>query len=387
MEQVPSVRGAMPGPRPLLLCFSHLRWDFVWQRPQHLLTRAARTYDVVMLEEPVHAAGATPRLDVTTRPGGIRIAVPILPEGIGPDEAVAAQRRLLDAFLSGEPQAERLFWYYTPMAMAFSAHQQADLVVYDNMDELSAFRGASPEMLAREAALFRRADLVFTGGLSLWEAKRDRHPSVHAFPSSIDVAHFGTARAGMPTEPADMAAIPHPRIGFFGVIDERMDTALVAAVAEARPDWHLVMIGPIVKIDPAALPRRPNLHWLGPKSYADLPAYLSTWDAGLMPFAANESTRYISPTKTPEYLAAGIPVVSTPIADVVRPYGEAGLVGIADGTDAVVAALAAALRVERAPWLAAVDRHLATTSWDLTWSSMRALIEAAGATPAAIAAE
>lgn len=368
------------GRPPLFLCLSHLRWDFVWQRPQHLLVRAARDFDVVMWEEPVHDDGPSPRLDVSPRPNGIRIAVPVLPHGMAGAEAVAAQRRLLDGFLAEDGRRPEILWYYTPMAMAFSGHLEAGLVVYDNMDELSAFRGASPEMLDNEAALFARADAVFTGGMSLYEAKRTRHPNVWAFPSSIDAHHFAAARVPQGDGPADQARIPHPRIGFFGVADERMDVGLVAGLARARPDWHLVMIGPVVKIEPASLPQGPNLHWLGPKPYAELPAYLAGWDAGFMPFALNEATRYISPTKTPEFLAAGLPLVSTPIADVIAPYGRAGLVEIATGADETARAIGTVLARPRGPWLEAVDRHLSTCSWDTTWAGMR---EAMGRTRAA----
>src|SRR5215204_3870526 len=257
------------------------------------------------------------------------ITVPVLPEGLTAAEGLLALRGLVDRLLAREDESPRILWYYTPMALAFTSHLECDLCVYDNMDELSAFRGASQEMIDNEAELFRRADVVFTGGMSLYEAKRNRHANVHGLPSSIDFDHFSKARRMRDAEPADQAAIPHPRLGFFGVIDERMDIDLVAAVADLRPDWHLVMIGPVVKIDPATLPQRANIHWLGGKSYSDLPRYLSGWDVGFMPFALNESTRFISPTKTPEFLAAGVPVVSTPITDVVRPYGEKGLVEIA----------------------------------------------------------
>ena len=358
--------------RPLLVCLSHLRWDFVWQRPQHLLTRAAVDYDVIVFEEPVHRPAERPALDVTPRAGGIRIAVPVLPEGTHGPAEVEAQRRLLDAFLAEDGRRPAVLWYYTPMAMAFSAHLEAGLVAYDNMDELSAFRGASPSMLANEAALLARADIVFTGGFSLYEAKKDRHPAVHPFPSSIDVAHFAAARDARGPEPGDQASIPRPRVGFFGVIDERMDVDLVAALAALRPDWHLVMIGPVVKIDPAALPQGPNIHWLGPRSYGDLPAYLAGWDLGFMPFALNESTRFISPTKTPEFLAAGLPVLSTRIRDVQRSYGANGLVEIADGAAEMARLGDQLLARPREPWLSAVDRHLASGSWDHTWAAMRA---------------
>jgi glycosyltransferase involved in cell wall biosynthesis len=268
--------------------------------------------------------------------------------------------------------------------LAFTSHLECDLCVYDNMDELSAFRGASAELLALEQKLFAKADLVFTGGMSLYEAKRSRHHSVHPFPSSIEFDHFAKARRMSAPEPQDQARIPHPRLGFFGVIDERMDVDLVRDAASLKPDWHFVMIGPVVKIDVSSLPQRPNIHWLGGKSYADLPRYLAGWDAGLMPFARNEATRFISPTKTPEFLAAGVPVVSTAITDVVRPYGEKGLVEIAQTPQDVVAKAEALLARAKEPWLQKVDRHLAAGSWDKTWAAMHRLMVSALDQPATV---
>ncbi|MBL6454934.1 glycosyltransferase family 1 protein [Belnapia sp. T6] len=371
-----------PAARPstLLLCLSHLRWNFVFQRPQHLLTRAARGYEVLFVEEPIFHPGISPRMDLNRTPQGVTVAVPLLPEGLTSDAVIAAQRSLLDELLAPEAGRPMVVWFYTPMALEFAGHLNPDLTVYDCMDELSAFRGAPPRMLELERALLARADLVFTGGRSLYEAKRNRHPKVSCFPSSIDTAHYAAARAGQ-ADPEDQADIPHPRIGFFGVIDERMDAELVGALAAARPDWQFVMIGPVVKIDPAALPRLSNIHWLGGRQYAELPRYLGGWDAGFMPFAQNESTRFISPTKTPEFLAAGLPVVSTPITDVVRdwgpkPDGTAGLVEIAEEPVTFAAALQQVLERPRAPWLKQVDRRLAQMSWDQTWAEMDGQIEA-----------
>jgi UDP-galactopyranose mutase len=363
------------GQLPDLVCLSHLRWNFVFQRPQHLLSRFARERRVFFFEEPVYDR-KQPRLHVTRSPEGVWVAVPHLPEGLDEHQALAMQRALLDELLARHDVRRYVSWYYTPMALPFTRHLEPWAVAYDCMDELSAFRGAPPALLHREAELLERADVVFTGGQSLYEAKRDRHPSVHAFPSSVDVAHFATARRLL-QEPADQGFLPHPRIGFFGVVDERMDLALLEAVADARPDWQLIIIGPVVKIDPATLPRRPNLHFLGGKLYTELPAYLSGWDVAMLPFARNESTRFISPTKTPEYLAAGKPVVSTSIRDVVRPYGEQGLVRIADTPEDFVRACEAAMTEDRSAWLPRVDAHLATMSWDTTWGRMKALLDAA----------
>jgi glycosyltransferase involved in cell wall biosynthesis len=245
------------------------------------------------------------------------------------------------------------------------------------MDELSAFKNAPAQLALMERALFERADLVFTGGLSLFEAKRCQHRAIYPFPSSIDVSHFHKARTPG-EEPADQQGIPHPRVGFFGVMDERLDIDLVAQASRTMPDVHFVMLGPVVKIDPDSLPRADNLHWLGSKAYKDLPDYLRHWDAGWMPFALNEATRFISPTKTPEFLAAGLPVVSTAIVDVVRSYGAAGLVDIADAED-IEPKLRSVLAQPRNMRLAAVDAYLANMSWQRTWEAMAAHIKKASA--------
>jgi UDP-galactopyranose mutase len=363
---------------PDLICLSHLRWDFVYQRPQHLLSRCAHERRVFFIEEPIYVKDQMVQFDISMRGENLYVIVPLLPKGISEAEAERSQQTVINELIAQKQIDDYLLWYYTPMALAFTRHLKPLATVYDCMDELSAFRGAPPTMLKCEAELLKRADIVFTGGLSLYEAKRDQHHNIHPFPSSIDAAHFAQARF-IDNEPPDQAGIPRPRLGFFGVIDERMDTKLLDAIAALRPDWHIVMIGPVVKIDPADLPRRPNIHYLGNKEYQALPAYLAGWDVAMMPFALNESTRFISPTKTPEYLAAGKPVVSTPIRDVVRQYGEMGLVRIADQPEAFVAAVEAALHEDAGndDWLIRVDELLARTSWDWTWTRMSALIDSA----------
>ena len=359
-----------------LICLSHLRWDFVYQRPQHLLSRCAKERRVFFIEEPIFSADAAWRLDVSVRDSGVWVVVPHLSEGMSQDAIETALKEMLDDLFAQLKISEYILWYYTPMALGFTHHLEPLLIVYDCMDELSAFKGASPTLRERENELFGRADLVFTGGQSLYEAKRDRHSKVYAFPSSIEKAHFAKAR-NQTEQPSDQINIPHPRLGFFGVIDERMDIELLKGVAETRTDWHLVIIGPVVKIDPATLPNYPNIHYLGAKSYQELPSYIAGWDIAMLPFARNESTRFISPTKTPEYLAAGKPVVSTSIRDVVRPYGENGLVEIADTVTDFVAAVEKVIdrNTDESGWLNQVDNFLAQNSWDSTWSQMMQLIE------------
>jgi UDP-galactopyranose mutase len=369
-------RGAGGTPQQSLICFSHLRWDFVFQRPQHLMTRFARESTVIFWEEPHHREDlAEPRLDIRLCPKtGVIVATPELPAGMDRRPEQQALRQLLDTFVAGH-EGTLVRWYYTPMMLPFSEHLAADCIVYDCMDELANFKGAPPELLPLEQKLLDQADLVFTGGYSLYEAKRDRHPNIHPFPSSVDVAHFAQAREKM-IEPEDLIDLPHPRFGFYGVVDERMDLALLEHMADARPDWSICIVGPVVKISEDDLPRRPNLYYLGGKSYVELPDYLRGWDVALMPFAINEATRFISPTKTPEYLAGGLPVVSTPITDVVRHYGGIDAVRIGDTPEAFVAACDAQLELAQGEaWRAEVDQTLATLSWDRTFRQMADLID------------
>lgn len=356
---------------PDLICFSHLRWDFVYQRPQHLMTRASQQKRIFFWEEPIWTDTPTPHVVIRPEGDKLWVVTPHLPHGSNPWET---QQTLLDSFRSQNRVSNFVAWYYTPIALNFSSHLKPTLTVYDCMDELSAFRGAPPELMRLEKELFDRADLVFTGGQSLYEAKRLRHPRVHAFPSSIDRAHFAQARC-CPEEPADQHGIGGPRFGFYGVIDERFDIDLLRDLSQRRPEWHFIILGPVVKIAHDLLPQGPNVHYLGMKTYAQLPSYVAHWDAALLLFARNESTEFISPTKTPEYLAAGRPVVSTPIRDVVRPYGTAGLVEIAETAEEFEGAIEYVLnRSDSSAWQSRVDQFLSHMSWDLTWQQMNQLM-------------
>ncbi|OKH43919.1 UDP-galactopyranose mutase [Calothrix sp. HK-06] len=360
---------------PDIVCLSHLRWNFVYQRPQHLLSRCAAGSRVFFIEEPIFTPEEVWRLEVTQDKNGVWVVVPHFPQNLSQDAVNQDLKVLIDQLFAEYKINKYICWYYTPMAIAFTRHLQPEAIVYDCMDELAAFKGASTTLKDYEAELFQRADLVFTGGQSLYESKVNQHSNVYAFPSSVDVPHFAQART-IKNEPADQANIPHPRLGFFGVIDERMDIELLAGIAQARPDWHLVMIGPVVKIDPATLPKHENIHYLGGKDYQDLPAYLGGWDLAMLPFARNESTRFISPTKTPEYLAAAKPVVSTSIRDVVRPYGDLNLVRIADSAVDFIEKAEKAMQEDtpKSNWLSRVDAFLEQISWDRTWNSMMQLI-------------
>lgn len=359
--------------RPALICFSHLRWDFVLQRPQHLMSRLARDYRLFFWEEAIPTDHHLPYLEFHAFEGTtVQSIRPRVPARWSPADQARALSGLLDQMMGLSGIHRPVLWFYTPMMWPIAAHVDAAAVVYDCMDELSAFRFAPPELAANETALMAAADVVFTGGHSIYEAKADRHGNIHSFPSSVDTAHFARARGGL-AEPGDQASLPRPRLGYYGVIDERLDLDLIAALARARPEWSIVMIGPLAKIGPEDLPRAPNIHWLGQRGYDQLPAYLAGWDVALMPFAMNEATRFISPTKTPEYLAGGVQVVSTPVRDVVRQYGEVAAVRIASDAEGFLRACEAALAARGRPgeWRDDADRMLADLSWDNTFQRMK----------------
>jgi UDP-galactopyranose mutase len=363
----------------MLVAFSHLRWGFVWQRPQHLLTRIAREMPVVVVEEPeyhLQLDGADVRVQ---RNYGVIVVTPLLPKisekyGFG-NHVNAEISRLVEPFV--RPGTDPILWYYTPMALgAEPATVRPRLTVYDAMDDLASFRAAPPELRIREARLLSQVDLVFAGGPTLYRQRRDMHPSVHCIPSGVEAAHFAsTTKAAAPDGLADQR---RPILGYYGVIDERLDLDLLAEIADLRPDWTIALIGPVAKIDETTIPERSNIVRFGQQAYDDLPGFLACFDVALMPFARNEATRAISPTKTLEYLAGGKPVVSTPIADVVSLYGDVVNIAVS-GTEFVAAAEAVLNRTNDADrqWRARASRLVAAHDWDCIASEMLAVMSRA----------
>jgi glycosyltransferase involved in cell wall biosynthesis len=355
-----------------LIVFSHLRWNFVYQRPQHVMSRMARRWRVIFVEEPMVNAPSD-RIERIEAEEGVEVWRPHVrggTQGFHTDNK-AVMQRLVGHMLRERRISDYWIWFYTPMALPMAEKLQPGGIVYDCMDELSLFRGAPAQLLDQEIALFKSADVVFTGGRSLYASKRDRHPNVHCFPSSVDAQHF---RAGV-ADHRLQAHLPHPRLGYCGVIDERIDLGIIAGIAQARPEWQIVMVGPTAKIDDAALPRLPNILWLGQQDYKDLPAFINGWDVCLMPFALNDATRFISPTKTLEYMACGRPSVSTAIRDVVEPYGHVVPIrsdaqGFVQACDEILAR-DAAQREAHARDLAEI---ISRTSWDATADAMSRLI-------------
>lgn len=369
-------------PQYSIAAFSHLRWNFVYQRPQHLLSRLAARHPVAFIEEPEFDATGPARWERSQPQPNLTVyrpRTPVRSPGFHADQFPALEPLIAELRAElGHPNV--LAWLYTPMALPLARGLEPDAVVYDCMDELSMFLGAPPELLSHEAELLRYADVMFTGGPSLFRAKQSRHPNVHCFPSSVDAGHFRLVDAGgrRVSEAEDQAELPHPRLGFYGVIDERLDLEILNRIAEAHPDWQIVLVGPVVKIDPEGLPRRPNIHYLGQRSYDELPRYLAGWDVCLLPFARNDATRFISPTKTLEYMAAELPIVSTPITDVAQPYGD--IVYLGGTSDEFLAACEAALASspsERAARAEQMRKVLAGTSWDVTVAAMDRLLDQA----------
>lgn len=357
-----------------LVCFSHLPWKFVYQRPQHLLSRFTKKYAVYYIEELVYS-NETDGYSKSITDENVTVVVPHLNNSThGQHESKRLEIILKNLFKENSIHSY-VFWYYTPMALAYTDDFNPKAIVYDCMDELSAFKFAPPALKEFEQELFGKANVVFTGGNNLYKAKKSQHQNIFSFPSSIDKAHFKSARYHG-KDAADQSAIPHPRLGFYGVIDERFDIELIRQAADAQPDWHFVLVGPVIKIDPATLPQNENIHYLGPKTYEELPLYLSGWDIALIPFAINESTRYISPTKTPEYLAGGKPVISTAITDVINPYHELGLVHIVQNAEELVQTATSEFSLtDKSEWLANVDEYLSAISWDATWGRMDELMQ------------
>ena len=375
--------------RPDLVCLTHLRWDWVYQRPQHLMFRLARDRRVFYVEEPIFEGDADPFTLVETRAPGVTRIVPWFAEGYA--TSVEEPVRMVRSAIGEAGVTDPVAWIYAPTLMPYlDAIPVPRAIVYDCMDELSAFAGLhdltgvfrdARELLAEEARLLELADVVFAGGRSMYEARADRHRNIYCFPSSVDAEHYRSATREETEVPGDTIFGGSPVLGYFGSIDERIDLALLDRVAAARPEWHVVMLGPVNKIDSATLPRRENVHYPGFRSYDELPAYLKGWNVCLMPFAMNAATRSISPTKTLEYLAADKPVVSTPVPDVVAEYS--GLVGIAETAQEFITACEEFLgesEEERATRIARGRAILSRTSWDATAERMARLIdEAVGA--------
>lgn len=375
-----SIERANSGPSsdfPIVV-HSHLGWDWVWQRPQQFLSRLSARHRVLFVEGPVPVEGiAAANMTLREVPDFPNIVVVQMQmpakrwsDGAWVDKE---RRRLVQSVLAGplgQSFANPVQWFYDPMAVtAFAGHLNERALVYDCMDQLSQFKGAPPELVKRERELLAVADVVFAGGPKMWAAKREHNSNCFSYGCGVDVKHFGKARKATTPLPFDVAQLRGKVLGYFGVVDERMDYELVAALADHDPGWHVVIVGPTAKVDRKDFPERPNLHWLGGRDYAQLPAYAKAFDVCLMPFAINEATEYINPTKALEYMATATPIVSTAVQDVVLQFSD--VVRVADSHAGFIAFCE---REAHRPTASRVRRGLQLARRN-TWDSIVAQLE------------
>jgi UDP-galactopyranose mutase len=370
-----------------IVVHSHLRWNGVWQRPQQIMSRLARNRPVAFVEEPwFHPQGFQPELKAWEQ-DGVTVLQPHVPEQPQdlPEVSPENQQRVRDLvgpYLRQNGFARAIRWHYAPMALYLSDVIEDRLVVYDCMDELSAFKGAPAGLIPCERELMRQADVMFTGGLSMWLNKKQHHPNCHRFDSGVDVEHFQQAAQEDTPVPEDARDLPSPVIGYYGVIDERMDYPAIQALAEAFPGGTILMVGPITKVDPEEIPRRPNIVYTDQRTYAQLPGYLKSFDVALVPFADNQATKFLSPTKTLEYFAGLKPVVSSPIRDVVENYAD--IVRIARSPEEYVAAVRAALAEDDPDRARRSLEKAREKTWDVIVRDMEQLMEEAAQQSAAL---
>lgn len=358
---------------PDLVVFSHLRWEFVTQRPQHIISRFAQDRKVLFVEEPI--ASESP-LQGSANVIRVNQNITVIQPRIEWTNMLEDLVPIVTEYMSKKGIQSPVLWFYSAAFQAIMDKIPHTLVVYDCMDELSAFKGASKSLIEQEKTLLQKADVVFTGGKSLYEAKRQLAENVYCYPSSVDREHFAKSLDEETVTPEDVNNIPHPIIGYYGVIDERVDLDLLAAVASLRPQVSFVMIGPVVKIEASDLPSPANIYYLGGKPYNDLPAYLKTFDIAMMPFALNASTKFISPTKTLEYIAGLKPIISTPIYDVVRDYNK--VLSIVEDATGFVRAIDQYLTENedvKAVRKSQYEEILSAVSWDTTVAGMKKNIQ------------
>lgn len=347
-----------------MIVFCHLRWQFVYQRPQHIISRMSETIKILLIEEPLrdHENESLGNLMV------INEKLHVLQPNVDTIESIAS---VIPSYVKNKNIS--VGWFYSASFCPLLESIHFDTIVYDCMDELSLFKGAPEHLIDQEKYLMANADIIFTGGKSLYESKKQFHSNVHCFPSSVDEQHFAQALNNI-SIPADIGDLPAPIVGYYGVIDERIDLQLLQETAQKLPNVSFVMIGPLAKIDYSDLPKEANIHYLGMKTYNELPYYLKAFDIAMMPFALNDSTKYISPTKTLEYMAAGKPIISTKIIDVVRDYSSC--VSLIETSDEFSNAITSLLeKANRLSMETEYQKILKKTSWDTTTNQMKSIIK------------
>jgi glycosyltransferase involved in cell wall biosynthesis len=361
---------------------SHLKWNFVWQRPQQFLSRFAKDHPILFIEHPEYdlAEGESPTVSVDPTENNITVARMRFPKGAPRnyefDQQMIQMTKDLIATVNDKGEFDKpLLWFYYPMEAPWALQLECRGVVYDCMDELSQFIDAPATLVDNEKLLLSKADIVFTGGYELREKKAKQHNNVHCFGCGVEYDHFSKAQLEETQVPDDLKDLKKPVIGWFGVVDERVDYDLIREAAEKRPDWSFVLVGPVVKVDESMLPKADNIFWLGQRDYKVLPNYCKGFDVCMMCFAINEATEYINPTKALEYLATGKPVISTPVKDVLRQYSDD--LYIAKSTDEFIDMAERALAGKDQEMRARGLERAQQCSWESTVAEMERLIDEA----------
>jgi UDP-galactopyranose mutase len=356
-----------------LICFSDLSWNTDFKRAEQLMTKFAKQQRVFFLEDLVEVETEHPFLLGNTLSGGVKIYIPHLPIGLPKNKIDETIKFLLDELIAKENIINFISWYYNPMALAYSQHLKAKCIIYDCIKEVSLIKNPDAELMKLESDLLKNADLVFTDGITLYEQKKNKSSNIYTIISSIDREHF--AKCTSTPDPIDQAGIPHPRLGYYGVINNQLDLDLLSSIADNLCEWQFIILATEDIFEMENSPKQSNVHFLGKKQYKDLPCYLSGWDVVMLPFAKNETTKFLSPTITSESLAAGKPIVSTSIKCVVHPFGEQGLVYLADNSESFAEnAKIAYISKENLDWKMKADHFLNENSWENTWKKMNDLI-------------
>jgi len=376
--------------RKTIICFSHLTWDRnLFQRPQQLMLRFSKRFNVLYVSgyscrqffidlfrrKKTHSYHVTDNLAVYSP-----FALPPIKKY---SSITIRLNKILLSFLVKRRLKKLKFkdpilWIYHPRYIDAIGKFKEELIIYDCMDDFTSLLSDYEDRernIKDERALLKKADMVFAGGYSIAELKRDSREHIHVFPSAVEIYHFKKARSDNLEMPDDITDIPHPILGYWGAIDERVDHELLKRLAMKHPEWSIVLLGPIVRHkagDLSYLKEIKNIFWLGPKDYSLLPNYAKAFDVCLIPFVLSREGKFLSPTKTLEYLATGKPVVSTPITDVVRFYD--GVVGIADGPDEFGMAVRRCMEEDNASMKQKRICFTENKSWEDTAEKMEKLI-------------
>lgn len=319
--------------RKRIVCLSSTRWSFLWQRPQQIMSRLCARHDILYVDPPFPVAEEQVRgisndesgtlivKNLQTINDALQIFRPLeisrfsYPD-LDSNELLKMNQELLQCQIQKAlfqlGWQHPLLWLYDPRNVNLVDQLNPCGVIYDCVDSFRSFSWSHPHVSIWEEALVDRADVVLATSRALYQERLRKNRYTFLVPNAADYKHFSPWQGY--EKPADITAISRPRLGFIGAIYEWVDLELLQVIADKSPAWNLVLIGP--KQHGLQLPERSNIHWLGQRGYAELPAYVHSFDVALIPFLVNETTQHANPIKFWEYLAAGKPVVSTLLPEI-----------------------------------------------------------------------